>query len=128
MIIQQANLEHLGGILELQEKYHVGANVDYNYFNQQYISSLTDVGFLARYYFPLTRRLYVYPEARLSGNFDSSYYGSNKQAIGYSGSLGLTYFLNKNVAFETNLFKLNKIETDNQMTYGLNIGMRYFLN
>lgn len=106
----------------------IGANIDYNYFNQQYISSLTDVGFLARYYFPLTRRLYVYPEARLSGNFNSSYYGSNKQAIGYSGSVGLTYFLNKNIAFETNLFKFNKIETDNQMTYGLNIGMRYFLN
>ena len=106
----------------------VGANIEYNYFNQQYISSLTDVGFLARYYFPITRRLYVYPEARFSGNFNSSNYGPNKQAIGYSGSIGLTYFLNKNIAFESSLFKLNKIDTDNQMTYGLNIGMRYFLN
>ena len=92
-----------------------------------------DVQLFTRYYFPLTKKLFIYPQAKLLfGQPEFSvpryYSNSSKNNVYAEGSLGLNYFIKKNVALEVDLIRFSYTDNDyTNLRASANVGLRYFL-
>jgi hypothetical protein len=92
-----------------------------------------DVQLFTRYYFPLTKKLFIYPQAKLlfgQPEFSVSRYYSNssKNNVYAEASLGLNYFIKKNVALEVDLLQFSYKSSDaTNLRAGASVGLRYFL-
>jgi hypothetical protein len=76
---------------------------------------------MVRYYVPLTKKLFVYPEAKVT------YFGQSTNKFYYEFGVGASYFIKKNVALDINLFKLGAAEGQTNTFLGANVGLKYFL-
>ncbi len=94
-------------------------------------SNTLNAEIMGRYYVPLTKRLFVYPEAKMG------YYQSNAKiepnttysSKGFYGSMGIgaSYFLNRNMALDANVVRFSKSDDNTTSTSaGINLGIRYF--
>lgn len=92
-----------------------------------------DVQLFTRYYFPLTKKLFIYPQAKLlfgQSEFSVSgfYSNSSKNNLYAEGSLGLNYFIKKNVALEVDLLRFSyKSSSATNLRAGASVELRYFL-
>ena len=92
---------------------------------------------IARYYVPLTKRLYVYPQIGIVARYDNQsegrYFGDNRLSVTYNTSVGFNYFVNSNVAYSLN-FNLNTYnnvgEEMNSSSFGtgVTLGVVYFID
>lgn len=92
---------------------------------------------IARYYIPLTKRLYVYPQIGIVARYDNQsagrYFGDNRLSVTYNTSVGFNYFVNSNVAYSLN-FNLNTYnnvgEERNYSGFGtgVRLGVVYFID
>jgi Outer membrane protein beta-barrel domain len=76
---------------------------------------------MVRYYVPLTKKLFIYPEAKVTYNNLST----NK--FYYELGVGMSYFLKKNVALDINLLNLGAAQGQTNTFLGANVGLKYFL-
>jgi hypothetical protein len=74
-----------------------------------------------RYYVPLTKKLFIYPEAKVT------YADLGVGRFYYEFGVGASYFIKKNVALDINLFKLGATEGQTNTFLGANVGLKYFL-
>ncbi len=93
-------------------------------------------GIFARYYIGLGKRFFIHPELDFKVYLSPEDYRVKWQKAN-TISLGMSYFLKKNVAIEANLLQYDLTDRfqrdltkyqDKNLNVGLNIGMRYFLN
>jgi hypothetical protein len=105
------------------------------------VYSKADIDFqlnpIARYYIPLTKRLYAYPQVGVVVRYDNQssgrYFGDNRFSIAYNTSVGFNYFVNSNVAYSLN-FNLNTYnnvgEESNSSSFGtgVRLGVVYFID
>jgi hypothetical protein len=104
------------------------------------VYSKADIDFqlnpIARYYIPLTKRLYVYPQIGIIaryGNQTSRNFEDNRFSIAYNTSVGFNYFVNQNVAYSLN-FNLNTYnnvsEETNSSSFStrVRLGVVYFID
>jgi hypothetical protein len=63
----------------------------------------------ARYYFPISKKLFLYPELNVNYIQVTDFFGSGKESTTrYGGGLGASYFISNNVAIDVNIIKLQK--------------------
>jgi hypothetical protein len=74
-----------------------------------------------RYYIPLTKKLFIYPEAKVT------YLSLSTNKFSYEFGVGMNYFIKKNVALDIDLFKLNAVNELTNTFLGANVGLKYFL-
>lgn len=74
-----------------------------------------------RYYIPLTKKLFIYPEAKVT------YFNLSSNKFYYELGVGMSYFIKKNVALDIDLFKLGAAEGQTNTFLGANVGLKYFL-
>jgi hypothetical protein len=104
------------------------------------VYSKADINFqlnpIARYYIPLTKRLYVYPQIGIVaryGNQTSRNFEDNRFSIEYNTSVGFNYFVNQNMAYSLN-FNLNTYnnvsEETNSSSFStrVRLGLVYFID
>ena len=128
------------------DKIAVGANANLNMGTYlidttNNVYSKADIRFqlnpIARYYVPLTKRLYVYPQIGIVARYDNQsegrYFGDNRLSVTYNTSVGFNYFVNSNVAYSLN-FNLNTYnnvgEEMNSSSFGtgVTLGVVYFID
>jgi hypothetical protein len=84
-----------------------------------------NVSALARYYVPLTKKLFIYPEAKVTYfNFSSSLF---ENRFSYDFGVGMSYFVKKNVALDIDLFRISATSGQTNTFMGANVGLKYFL-
>ena len=91
-----------------------------------------DVQVFTRYYVPLTKKLFIYPQVKLLfgqpefvvSRFNSPFSYNNMYL---ESSLGLNYFIKKNVALEVELVQFSYRPYLTNLKAGANVGLRYFL-
>jgi hypothetical protein len=76
---------------------------------------------MVRYYVPLTKKLFIYPEAKVS------YFNLSSNKFYYEFGVGASYFIKKNVALDIDIFKLGASQGQNNTFLGANVGLKYFL-
>jgi hypothetical protein len=128
------------------DKIAIGSNVNVNVgtylidtINNVY--SKADINFqlnpIARYYVPLTKRFYVYPQVGVVVRYDNQsqgrYFGDNRFSVTYNTSVGFNYFVNQNVAYSLNfnLNKYNNVGDDISFSgfeTGIRVGVVYFID
>jgi hypothetical protein len=106
-----ANGLMVGGSIEAENSY-LGRNFDTNNFKADA---------MVRYYVPLTKKLFIYPEAKVT------YFGQSINKFYYELGVGMNYFLKKNVALDIDLFKLGAVKGQTNTFLGANVGLKYFL-
>jgi hypothetical protein len=127
-----------------------GIELGYNFQNKSKyrsfdISHTYSANFYLRYYVPLSKRLFIYPEIKglygqhvteifynLDGNGfpqSTNFRSLAKRGyqLNYNAAIGLNYFLKKNVALELNVLEFGTKADYNRLFLGGNIGLRYFL-
>jgi hypothetical protein len=92
---------------------------------------------IARYYVPLTKRLYVYPQVGVVMRYDNQsqgrYFADSRFSVSYNTSVGFNYFVNQNVAYSLN-FNLNTFDNVSEETNsssfstGVRLGVVYFID
>ncbi len=92
-----------------------------------------DIQVFTRYYIPMTKKLFFYPQIKVlygRPEFIVSRFSSrfSRSSIYLEGSLGLNYFIKKNVALEVDLIRFSYTDNDyTNLRAGANVGLRYFL-
>jgi Outer membrane protein beta-barrel domain len=76
---------------------------------------------MVRYYVPLTKKLFIYPEAKVS------YFNLSSNKFYYELGVGMSYFIKKNVALDIDIFKLGASQGQTNTFLGANVGLKYFL-
>ena len=76
---------------------------------------------LVRYYVPLTKKLFIYPEAKVT------YADLGVGRFYYEFGVGMNYFLKKNVALDIDVFRLGASQGQTNTFLGANVGLKYFL-
>lgn len=76
---------------------------------------------LVRYYVPLTKKLFIYPEAKVT------YADLGVGRFYYEFGVGMNYFLKKNVALDIDVFRLGAAQGQTNTFLGANVGLKYFL-
>jgi hypothetical protein len=76
---------------------------------------------MVRYYVPLTKKLFIYPEAKVS------YFNLSSNKFYYEFGVGASYFIKKNVALDIDIFKLGASQGQTNTFLGANVGLKYFL-
>jgi hypothetical protein len=100
----------VGGTIE-------GGNEQFNRIVSKYLK----IESMARYYIPLGKKLFIYPEAKIGyGDF-----GSPK--FYYEAGIGMNYFLKKNVALEIDLLRIAGTQGQSNFFIGSNVSLKYFL-
>jgi hypothetical protein len=106
-----ANGLMIGGSIEAENSY-LGRNFDSNSFK---------VDAMVRYYVPLTKKLFIYPEAKVT------YFNLSSNKFYYEFGVGASYFIKKNVALDIDIFKLGIVQGSTNTFLGANVGLKYFL-
>jgi hypothetical protein len=86
---------------------------------------------LARYYLPITEKFFVYPEVGMSLYYDNL--SQNRLTTNYKTSVGLNYFMNKNVAYEFSFYwySNHQVNTESNAAFfnsGITLGVTYFID
>jgi hypothetical protein len=86
---------------------------------------------LARYYFPVTEKFFVYPEVGMSLYYDNL--SQNRLTTNYKTSVGLNYFMNKNVAYDFSFYWYSNhfVDTERNTTFfnsGITLGVTFFID
>jgi hypothetical protein len=125
------NIDNFGTYYQLKAKYSqfianglmMGGSIEYanGSFPRRFEFDGFKVDASLRYYIPLTKKLFVYTEAKVTYNNLSS----NK--FYYELGVGMSYFLKKNVALDIDLFKLGAVKGQTNTFLGANVGLKYFL-
>jgi Autotransporter beta-domain len=93
-------------------------------------------GIKARYYIPMSKRWFIYPELGLGLDFNKSNVDT-KVNIVFSKTVGFNYFLTKNVALDANIsFGVNSSKSDNlqlnnlltNVNSNVTLGVTYFID
>jgi hypothetical protein len=128
------------------DKIAVGGNANVNIgtylidtINNVY--SKADINFqlnpIARYYVPLTKRLYVYPQVGVVMRYDNQsqgrYFGDNRFSVSYNTSVGFNYFVNQNVAYSLNFYlnsnnNVSEETNSDSFSTGVRLGIVYFID
>jgi hypothetical protein len=74
-----------------------------------------------RYYVPLGKKLFIYPEAKLT------YADLGVGRFYYELGVGMNYFIKKNVALDIDLLRLGGSQGQSNIFFGANVGLKYFL-
>jgi Outer membrane protein beta-barrel domain len=106
-----ANGLMVGGSIEAENSY-LGRNFDKNSFKADA---------MVRYYVPLTKKLFIYPEAKVT------YFNLSSNKFYYELGVGASYFIKKNVALDIDLFRLGASQGQTNTFLGANVGLKYFL-
>jgi Outer membrane protein beta-barrel domain len=125
------NINEIGTSYQLKAKYSqfisnglmVGGSIEAanSPFPQRFQFDGFKVDVMTRYYVPLTKKLFIYPEAKVTYNNLST----NK--FYYELGVGMSYFIKKNVALDIDLFRLGAAEGQTNTFLGANVGLKYFL-
>jgi hypothetical protein len=105
------------------------------------VYSKADINFqlnpIARYYVPLTKRLYVYPQVGVVMRYDNQsqgrYFGDNRFSVSYNTSVGFNYFVNQNVAYSLNFYlnsnnNVSEETNSDSFSTGVRLGIVYFID
>ncbi len=83
-----------------------------------------------RYYFPVAKRLFVYPNVGFNfknyENLALSHTAQNPR-LSYQAGIGGAFFINKHLALEANVLQYN-LESDNRnLSFGVDLSLKYFI-
>jgi hypothetical protein len=83
-----------------------------------------------RYYIPITKKLFAYPNFSLNvKNYDKlNQSRSSLYKLNTDFGVGVSYFLRKNLAIEADVLKYELNTETNVLFAGLNVGLKYFIH